>query len=212
MHNDSGAAEEARAPFLVGNRTRLGRLLFLLILPGLLFIDHSWPERPWLSFALDWTGWAFVLAGVFMRLWATLYIGGRKQTELQTKGPYSLVRHPLYAGSFLVGLGVSLASENPIMLPVVLIYFGVQYAVTIRYEDAFLARMFGEVHEQWSKRVPCFIPKFSGFDGSGPESVDMRALKRELIRAALFLSMLPLVDLLQRLHASGALPVLLRLP
>ncbi|MGQ9778865.1 MAG: methyltransferase family protein [Bacillota bacterium] len=51
---------------------------------------------------------ALVLVGLGMavRLWAAGYI--HKNEEVTTSGPYGLVRHPLYLGSFCLGLGLSL--------------------------------------------------------------------------------------------------------
>lgn len=44
-----------------------------------------------------------VVSGIAIRAWAAGII--RKGTELCMSGPYSLIRHPLYLGSFLIAIG-----------------------------------------------------------------------------------------------------------
>jgi protein-S-isoprenylcysteine O-methyltransferase Ste14 len=48
-------------------------------------------------------GWC-LWPGATLRLWSTLYIGGRKRVVLVSDGPYSLCRNPLYVGTFLIAL------------------------------------------------------------------------------------------------------------
>lgn len=196
----------SKRSILVRNRTRLGRLLFLVILPILLFFHHGWPEESYLDFSLDSIGYALVIAGVFVRLWCTLYIGGRKDSELQTSGPYSIVRHPLYFGSLLIGLGISSASENPIILAAVTVYFFIQYTATIRHEESALTGIFGDAYTEYKQKVPCLIPKMMAFNFSPPETINLRPLQREVIRGALALSLLPLLNLIALLHERGVLP------
>src|SRR5258705_13759457 len=48
------------------------------------------------------------LLGLSIRAWAAGHI--RKNQELATSGPYAYTRNPLYLGSFLLGLGFTIAS------------------------------------------------------------------------------------------------------
>ena len=43
-----------------------------------------------------------------MRLWATLWIAGRKKQTVVDDGPYRACRNPLYVGSFVMGIGLGL--------------------------------------------------------------------------------------------------------
>ena len=47
-----------------------------------------------------------ILLGAVIRFWATGYI--HKDREVTMAGPYKLLRHPLYLGNFLEGLGLTL--------------------------------------------------------------------------------------------------------
>src|SRR5438270_686531 len=53
-------------------------------------------------------GGAVAVMGLALRAWASGYL--RKNDELATSGPYAHTRNPLYLGSFLIGLGFSIAA------------------------------------------------------------------------------------------------------
>ena len=65
--------------------------------------------RPTLASAL--AGVLVTLFGILVRIWAAGCI--EKGRELEMRGPYRLTRNPLYFGSFLIGLGASIASASP---------------------------------------------------------------------------------------------------
>src|SRR5258706_9323513 len=53
-------------------------------------------------------GGALALPGLFLRAWATGHL--RKNDSLAVTGPYAYTRNPLYLGSFLIGVGFTIAS------------------------------------------------------------------------------------------------------
>ena len=55
-------------------------------------------------------GAAIALAGEGLRLWAAGHL--EKSREVTRSGPYRWLRHPLYAGSALIGAGLGVASWN----------------------------------------------------------------------------------------------------
>jgi protein-S-isoprenylcysteine O-methyltransferase Ste14 len=195
--------------WLVRRRTQMGLFLWLLLASALLFIHHSWPEDTFLDFSLDTLGYGFLMLGVLGRLWCTLYIGGKKHAELQTMGPYSLVRHPLYMCNLLLALGFSSLSGNPGVLVVVIAYFSWQYLATIRHEEAALLETFGAAYAAYMQRVPCFVPHGRGIDFSAPTAVDMRMLRKEVDRVLIFLLIVPILELVALLHERGMLPYLI---
>jgi hypothetical protein len=74
-------------------------------------------------------------------------------------GPYGYVRNPLYLGSWLLALGVSV-----LMPPSGAAFFLVAYSVfvllLIRTEERFLTVKQGEVYQQYRRRVPRLWPRF----------------------------------------------------
>ncbi len=92
-------------------------------------------------------GWRIYAAGVIY-----------KNTQLATTGAYSLVRHPLYLGNFLILAGFTLASGNLVVALVVLFFFLFYYPAAIRYEDRKLEGIFGDDWRAWSSNIPAMFP------------------------------------------------------
>lgn len=78
---------------------------------------------------------------------------------LNTAGPYSLVRHPLYVGNFLVVLGWTLASGSLWLVSVTALLFVVYYERIALREEAFLLGRFGPLFADWAARTPACIPR-----------------------------------------------------
>src|SRR5437588_11900332 len=63
-------------------------------------------------------GGAVALAGLALRAWASGHI--RKNARLAVSGPYAYTRNPLYLGSFILGLGFTIAASSSLWLLVAL--------------------------------------------------------------------------------------------
>lgn len=84
--------------------------------------------------------------------------------QLNTKGIYSIVRHPLYLGNYLMWLGLLLFIGNfPFLVCVSLVYW-LYYERIMFAEERFLEREFGQTYLDWSITVPAFWPKFRQFE------------------------------------------------
>jgi len=101
-------------------------------------------------------GFALAVMGQGWRIYAAGVIYKNKQ--LATTGAYSLVRHPLYLGNFLILAGFTLASGNWMVAVVVLFFFLFYYPAAIRYEDAKLEGIFGDDWRAWSGDIPAMFP------------------------------------------------------
>jgi len=121
----------------------------LLLLPVCAWFSNPGYERVWLGLALAALGqaWRVYAAGVIY-----------KNKQLATTGAYSLVRHPLYLGNFLILAGFTLAGANWAVLGVVIVFLMFYYPAAIRYEDAKLAGIFGETWHEWSRETPAMFP------------------------------------------------------
>jgi len=102
-------------------------------------------------------GIALVVAGLALRSWAAGVIDKRK--ALATAGPYALVRHPLYLGSFLIALGLVEIMEDRLALAVAALLTLALYVPTIRREERFLAERFGEAWRAYAASTPAFVPR-----------------------------------------------------
>lgn len=99
--------------------------------------------------------------------------------QLNTTGIYSVVRHPLYLGNFLIGLG-------PMMLPLIwwlpilyVLAFTVYYERIMIAEEAFLNEQFGARYRDWASRTPAFVPRFWGWQRPALPFSLRNVLKRE---------------------------------
>ena len=104
------------------------------------------------------------LAGIVLVImgWRRIY----RSEGLVTDGIYRLIRHPQYAGLFLIMLGWLL--HWPTLLT--LIFFPVLLVVYYRLaasEDAALQQYFGEEFETYKRQTPRFIPRLGSLFHSG---------------------------------------------
>jgi protein-S-isoprenylcysteine O-methyltransferase Ste14 len=117
------------------------------------------PAPPWqgIGAALCVTGFAFAI-------WARAYLGGnwgipmsmRQEHELVTSGPYARVRHPIYSGLVLAGLGTVLAL-GVMWLPAVVLV-GLFFVISAHTEERMLATHFPEAYPPYKARTRMLIP------------------------------------------------------
>jgi len=81
--------------------------------------------------------------------------------SLNISGMYSVVRHPLYFGNFLMWLGIALVTMDWLLLLVFLLAFWIYYERIMFAEEEFLRGKFGAEFESWAEDTPAFIPRLS---------------------------------------------------
>jgi len=81
-------------------------------------------------------------AGEAVRIWAAGHL--EKGREVTTTGPYAITRHPLYAGSCLLGAGFAIAARSVVIAVLVFLYLAVTIVAAVRSEEAHLTEKFGE--------------------------------------------------------------------
>lgn len=101
-------------------------------------------------------GFALAVLGQLWRIYAAGVI--YKNRRLATTGAYSLVRHPLYLGNFLIIVGFALACGNLVVAAVVVFFLVFYYPAAIRYEDHKLHGLFGEEWQSWAAGTPGMFP------------------------------------------------------
>jgi protein-S-isoprenylcysteine O-methyltransferase Ste14 len=134
-------------------------------------------------------GAGLVLLGEIVRVISAGHI--RKNQQLTVSGPYAYTRNPLYFGSFLMGLGISFLSGFPLtVIPVFLFLFALIYIPTIKEEENFLEKRFGEEYLNYKKSVPVFLPSLKKRIGSKGEKFQWSRVKENDEHRSLLFSLL----------------------
>ncbi|GHU14504.1 hypothetical protein FACS189441_4300 [Betaproteobacteria bacterium] len=82
--------------------------------------------------------------------------GGQLADCLNTTGIYSIVRHPLYLGNFLMWFGISLLTGNLWFVTAFCLIYCVYYERIMYAEEQFFRRKFGIVYTEWAAKTPVF--------------------------------------------------------
>jgi len=135
-------------------------MAWLLALPYLYFSEPSTEHLL--------VGGLISFSGLLLRAWAAGSI--HKDRELATEGLYARVRHPLYSGSFLLGLGFALAGGRWWIAALFAGLFAWVYRRTIRAEEEWLVLRFGEAYRDYRSRTPAWLPQLRHPGPFNPDS------------------------------------------
>ena len=122
--------------------------------------------------AYEYVCLAISLTGLFVRVCTVGYTpvgtsgrNTRKQVadSLNTTGIYSLVRHPLYLGNFLMWLGICLLTCDLGFILIFMLIYWLYYERIMYAEEQFLRRRFGAPYLTWAMHTPPFLPRFTAF-------------------------------------------------
>ena len=139
-------------------------ILFAMIaLTGILFqFPGLYPKHFFINVVLGFLGLTAVLTGMFLRMSARAYKKARSDNghELVTGGPYSLVRNPMYLGTFLIAAGFILIVWPWYLFPIFAVFFFQRFNIQLRKEEMHLRKIFGASYEAYARQVPSFFPRF----------------------------------------------------
>jgi protein-S-isoprenylcysteine O-methyltransferase Ste14 len=110
---------------------------------------------------LWWIGLIIATFGELVRTWASGYLF--KNETLARTGPFSIVRNPLYFGSFFLGWGMTLMGGQPILILAYPIIFLPLYVRRIEQEELTLVETFGDEARAYFASVPRLLPRLSGW-------------------------------------------------
>ena len=156
----SSPAEPDACSFIFRHRNILGVAIavFLVVFPW-----GRWQPAP-THFIV---GFALVLAGVLLRLWSILQIGGAARKTVRLKavriiswGPFSLLRNPIYVANATVFAGFTVLSGHIWALPGILIALGLWYDAVVVQEEKFLDKTFPVEYAEYRQSTRRWIPRF----------------------------------------------------
>lgn len=157
----TGALEEERRERIPWHWIRL-RAPWLIV-P--IFLVAARPTVPLLKIGI-----VLAVAGSLLRAWASGTI--RKNNVLTTGGPYAHTRNPLYLGTFLVGVGVTIAGGSWVFLVLFVLFFVIVYGRTMRAEERRLEELFGDRYRVYATAVPLFVPRLRPYRPLEPHATE----------------------------------------
>tara|TARA_B100001250_G_scaffold202980_1_gene174062 strand:- start:30712 stop:31455 length:744 start_codon:yes stop_codon:yes gene_type:complete len=98
---------------------------------------------------------------------------------LNSTGIYSMVRHPLYLGNYIIWLGISISTFNIFFILIMSLLFWIYYERIMFAEEEFLKGKFSNTFIDWSNNIPAFIPSISSFKSSETSFSIVTVLRRE---------------------------------
>ncbi len=120
---------------------------------------------------------------------------------LNTSGTYSVVRNPLYLGSFLMWLGIALVVQVWWVAVIYVFLFWICYERIMFAEEEYLRRAFGESYLEWAKRTPVFLPRLRNY-----RSPDLPFSARQILRRESN-SLFAVILVMAFLHALSSLAI-----
>ena len=102
--------------------------------------------------------------GLGFAIWARLHIGRnwgtpmtqKDEPELVTSGPYHLVRHPIYSGILVAGVGTAVALSWLGLIAVVLAGLYFVYSATV--EERYLTEQFPDAYPAYKRSTKMLLP------------------------------------------------------
>lgn len=109
-----------------------------------------------------WVGLLVSVAGEAIQIWC--FAALKKKKVLAAKGPYALVRNPMYIGRYFLILGGIMMTGN--------IWFIIVFSVTyyfymvnrVKREEKILVEIFGDAYRNYCRQVHRFLPSCKNVD------------------------------------------------
>jgi protein-S-isoprenylcysteine O-methyltransferase Ste14 len=169
--------DKPRGNFLI-QLVNIFNLFFLLIVNPLAAVGLLWGGLPrldpthiavpagWPLGVIEVAGLLLYLAGFALMCWALLTLGRyyqlggsapRSEDRMVTSGPYSLIRHPMYAAALSISLGLAFLIQSAAFFVVFLIYVGLMFGL-IPLEEHELQLAYGDRYLEYRLKTKMLIP------------------------------------------------------
>jgi len=155
VRRQSGGSRAAHTLLLIIASLLMWRRPFGLL--GERFVPHTE--------VVGWVGVGVAVIGIALAIAARVFLGRnwsgvvtvKKDHELIRRGPYAMVRHPIYSGVLLGLLGTAIVvGEARALIGVAL--FAIGFRVKSLTEEQFMEEQFGGEYRDYERRVKALIP------------------------------------------------------
>ncbi len=122
---------------------------------------------------IDAIGAFLIIIGAIGRFYSKFYF---YRDQINTKGPYSIVRHPKCLTAYIAMIGLSLISERIQLMVFIPIMAGFIFTYIINRQENLMILIYGDEFREYQKKVPRIIPKFSKYEKGIPRRLNNREL------------------------------------
>ena len=164
---------EVSGNFLFKYRGHIPLIVIILVVP----ISFLTPYKTYASYhglneTILFTALFLIFSGHLIRARTvgkrTIQTSGRNRSHqvaqvLNKIGWYSLVRHPLYFGNYLIWLGLAIFLSNFWFVIILSLLFCIYYERIMFAEEVFLEEKFGGEFTDWASKTPSFFPSFKNY-------------------------------------------------
>lgn len=187
------------------NKTRMHdtRILMGLTLLTGIFCKTMFPDETLAHESMDLMGYVLVTVCAVGRIYTTAFIGGIKNAQLITWGPYSVCRNPLYFFSLLGAAGIGLMSTSLLAFGIIFFGFLTIYWKLIEREEEFLQTRFGQSFDDYKASVPKLLPDFSKYACPAEIPLQPKFLNRAVADAIWWFVPLPLFEIAEVLQETN---------
>ena len=164
---------EASGNFLFKYRGHIPLIVFLLSVPVAFFTPyHTYSSFKGLDEIILFVSLFFISLGHFIRARTigrrSIQTSGRNRSHQVAKvltktGWYSLLRHPLYFGNYLIWLGLAIFLSNFWFVIILSLVFWIYYERIMFAEEVFLEAKFGGEFTVWASKTPSFFPSIKNY-------------------------------------------------
>lgn len=130
------------------------------------------PQQP-LKDTIELICFIVCLIGLAIRIYTIGYTppktSGRNTAEgqvadnINTTGLYSVCRHPLYWGNFLMWLGIAGFTQTFWFIIAFILLYWLYYERIMYAEEEFLRQKHGLTYLEWANKTPAWIPKWHNY-------------------------------------------------
>lgn len=137
---------------------------FTLAFSNIRYGSLGWQFLPDSAF-IAYSGLVLTVAGCAFAIWARIFLGRNWSGAVTIKhnhtiirrGPYAIVRHPIYSGGLLALLGTALVVGEVRSLVALALVF-IAWWTKLSIEEKFLSEQFGAEYTQYQREVKALIP------------------------------------------------------
>jgi protein-S-isoprenylcysteine O-methyltransferase Ste14 len=153
--------KKGRVPWSRELRIRVAIVVVVVLLVRLGALrGHGLNTDPWRAVL----GLALFALGLGFAIWARVHIGRnwgspmtqKDEPELVTSGPYHYVRHPIYSGILVAGVGTAVALSWLWLIVVALT--GVYFVYSATVEERYMTEQFPDVYPAYKSSTKMLFP------------------------------------------------------